>query len=140
MKNLCIVLVFVFLTVGLTGCKFIQINPSTDVNSYEMLGKDIGIYMKVKRPDVVKEAKDWVDDALILTDEEILSKNALQVMYEHVLTEYPENAEIIFLSKSVLNLAGVKINLDASQLLPEEKPIYVECVRGLLKGYSEATK
>jgi len=140
MKRLFLVLLAVaFLFIGCQN-GILQINPSTDVNSYETLGRDIGAYMKVKKPEVVEKAQEWVDGALLLTDEEILSKNILQTLYEHVLTEYPENAEIIFLGKSVLNIAGVKINLDASQLLPEEKPVYVECVRGVLKGYSEATK
>ena len=129
------------LTILLTGCPpFIQINPSTDVNNYEMLGRDIGTYMKVIKRDVVEDAAGWVAAALLLSDEEILSQNALQAMYEYLLKEMPENAEVMLLAKSTLNILGVKINLDASQLLPEDRPKYVECVRGLLKGYSESTK
>ena len=122
-----------------TGCGILQINPSTDVDSYEMLGRDIGTYMKVKKPDVVEDAAKWVEGALLLTDEEILNQNALQVMYEYLLKKFPENAEIILITKSTLNILGVKLNLDASQLFPEDRPKYVECVRGLLKGYSEST-
>ena len=133
-------IVMLFIAFLFTGCGIIQINPSTDANNYEMLGRDIGTYMKIKKPEVVEDAADWVEAALLLTDEEILSNNALQAMYEYLLKEMPENAEIILLAKSTLNILGVKINLDASQLLPEDRPKYVECVRGLLKGYSEATK
>ena len=125
-----------------TGCQngILQINPSVDVDQYEMLGRDIGTYMKVRRPEVVKDAADWIKAALLLTDEEILSQNALQAMYEYLLKEMPENAEVILLAKSTLNILGVKLNLDASQLLPEDRPKYVECVKGLLRGYSESTK
>ena len=123
-----------------TGCGIIQINPSVDVNQYETLGRDIGTYMKVKKPDVVDNVAEWVEGTLLLTDEGILDTNALQVIYEYLLKEMPEDAGVILLAKSTLNILGVKINLDASQLLPEDRPKYVECVRGLLKGYSEVTK
>ena len=103
-----------------TGCpEFMQINPSTDVDSYEMLGRDIGTYLKVKKPEIVEDAAKWVKGALLLTDEEILNQNALQAMYEYLLKEMPENAEVILLAKSTLNILGVKINLNASQLLPK---------------------
>ena len=139
MKRLFLVLLAIaFLFIGCPP--FIEINPSIDVNQYEILGRDIGTYMLVKKPEVVEDAAKWVKAALLLTDEEILSQNALQSMHEYILQEMPENAEIILLAKSTLNILGVKLNLDASQLLPEDRPKYVECVRGLLKGYSESTK
>lgn len=133
-------IVMLFIAFLFTGCGILQINPSVDVNQYEILGRDIGTYMKVKKPDIVEDVAMWVEGALLLTDEEILNQNALQVMYEYLLKEMPENAEVILITKSTLNILGVKINLDASQLLPEDRPKYVECVRGLLKGYSESTK
>ena len=138
MKRLFILpLLIVFL---FAGCSIFQIDPVTDAAQYETLGRDVGIYMKAKKPDVVERAAKWVDGALLLTDEEILSKNALQTMYEYLLKEMPENAEIILLTKSTLNILGVKFNLNASGLLPEDMQKYVDCVRGVLKGYSEATK
>ena len=136
---LIVILMCIFM---FTGCGILQINPSTDADSYEMLGRDIGTYMKVKRPEVVKAAKGWVDVVLLLSDEDILALNTLQVVYEFLLKEMPENAEIVLLAKSTLVILGVKINLNvnALELLPADQLIYVACVRGLLKGYSEVTK
>ena len=137
-------LLFVLITVCFlfTGCQngILQINPSTDVSRYEALGGTVGAYLKAKKPEVVKDAAEWVSGALLMTDEEILSKNVLQTMYEYLLNKMPENAEIVLIGKSIVDIAGVQINMDASQLLPDKKPVYVECVRGFLKGYSEATK
>ena len=124
-----------------TGCQngIIQINPSTDVDRYEALGKDIGGYMKIYEPKAVADAADWVKGALLMSDEELLSKDALQVMYEYIL-ERASHPEVVLLAKSTLSVFGVKVNLNAGQLLPDEKPVYLKCVRGLLKGYSKATK
>lgn len=138
MKKLLILIIaacFIF-----TGCKFIQISPSVEADQYEMLGRDIGSYMKVKKPDVVKDAADWVKGALLLTNEELLDKNILQTMYEYLLKEMPDNAEVILLAKSTLNILGVKFNLNAKLIFPEDVPEYILCVRGLLQGYSDATK
>jgi hypothetical protein len=131
---LCIVLSFTF-----TGCPFIQVAPSTDVNAYEILGRDIGTYLKRVKPDAVKDAAEWVDDALLMTNEELLSENALQVMYEYLL-EKAKHPEVVMGAKSILTIMGVKINLNVSNLLPEGRAKYSKCVRGLLKGYSDATK
>jgi len=140
MKRSFLLLLAIIMIVGFTGCPFLQINPSVEVDQYEMLGRDIGSYMKIKKPEIVEKVARWVKGALLLTDEEILNQDALQIMYEYLLKEMPENAEVILLAKSTLNILGVKLNLNASQLLPEKRPEYIKCVRGLVKGYSEATQ
>ena len=132
-------IVILFIVFLFTGCGIIQINPSTDVDRYEALGKDIGGYMKIYEPKAVADAADWVKGALLMSDEELLTKDALQVMYEYIL-ERASHPEVVLLAKSTLSVFGVKVNLNAGQLLPDEKPVYFKCVRGLLKGYSEATK
>lgn len=139
-KEPLFVLIAICFLFTLSGCPYFQINPSVDADQYETLGRDIGSYMKIKKPDKVEKAAKWVKGALLLTDEEIINQNALQLMYEYLLKEMPENAEVILLAKSTLNILGVKLNLNASQLLPEKRPEYIKCVRGLVKGYSEATK
>ena len=139
MKRL--IVVFIAVCFLFVGCQngIIQINPSVDVDRYEALGKDIGGYMKIYEPEAVADAADWVEDALLMSDDELLSKDALQIMYEYIL-ERASHPEVVLLAKSTLSVFGVKVNLNAGQLLPDEKPVYLKCVRGLLKGYSEATK
>jgi len=121
-----------------TGCSILQISPSVDSAQYEMLGRDIGSYLNVKKPEFVAQSVPWVEGALTLTDEQLINGNVLQAAYEYALKANPEDAEFILLIKSSINILGIKI--DASQLLPEEKPKYVECVRGVLKGYAAAIK
>jgi len=136
MKRLFLTLLAVcFLSVG---CSMFQIDPATDAAQYEMLGRDIGSYLNVKKPEFVAQSIPWVEGALTLTDEQLINGNVLQVAYEYALKASSKDAEFILLIKSAISILGIKI--DASQLLPEEKPKYVECVRGILKGYSEAIK
>ena len=119
------------------GCSFLQINPSTDATAYENLGRDVGSYLKAtKDQEWLAESKKWVDDVLLLTDEELISQNVLQTAYELLLAKYPEKAGQFLLVKSTLTILGVKINLNPADLLPEDRPVYIACVRGLLKGYS----
>ena len=140
MKKLIGTIVMLSCILMLFGCgKWITINPSTDVNAYETLGRDVGTYLKAtKDQEWLAESKEWADNALLLTDEELIAGNVLQVAYEKLLAKYPEKADKFLLAKSILTILGVQINLDISTLLPEDKPKYIECARGLLKGYSEA--
>jgi len=121
-----------------TGCKFIQINPSTDQALYENLGGNIGAYLKVKEPALVAKSAPWVKGAMAMTDEELISKNVLQAAYKYALEARPDDAEFILLVKSIVDLVGLR--LDASLLFPEQIPKYLMCTRALIKGYSEAVK
>ena len=124
-----------------SGCSVFQINPSTDEAAYETLGRDVGSYLKAtKDQEWLTESKKWVDDILLLTDEELISQNVLQTAYELLLAKYPEKAGKFLLVKSTLTILGVKINLNPSDLLPEDRPKYIACARGLLKGYSAVLK
>ena len=92
MKRLFLILLAVcFLFTGfLTGCsKYIQLNPSTDESAYEGLGRDVGSYLKTtKDKEWLAKSKKWADDALLLTDTELLEGNVLQVAYEQLLAKY----------------------------------------------------
>jgi len=136
MKKLLFVLLAA--TFLFTGCKFITVNPSLEKANYEAFGTDIGIYLKTTEPKFVVKSKAYIEGALRLSDEELLSNNVLQVAYEAALEKNPDNAALILLIKSMINTFGIKI--DASTILPDERPEYVANVRALLKAYSKATE
>lgn len=135
MRFLLILITVCFL---FTGCKFIQINPSTDQMLYETLGGNIGAYLKARDPALVAKVAPHIKTALAMSNEELISENVLQVAYEYALKSRPDDAEFILLVKSTIDIFGVR--LDASLLFPEEIPKYLLCVKSFLKGYSGATK
>ncbi len=125
----------------LTGCSWVQLNPSTNESDYEAIGRDTGTYLKVtKSAEWIEDSREWVDGALLLTDEEMLSGNILSKIYTELLKANPDNAGVVMLAKNMLTILGVKINLNVATALPEEIAIYVQCSRAVLKGYLEATK
>lgn len=132
--------VFVLLAIGFlfTSCKFITVNPSLEAENYRNFGTDIGIYLKTTEPKFVVKSKAYIEGALRLSDEELLSNNVLQVAYEYALEQNQDDAALILLIKSMINTFGIKI--DASTILPDERPAYVANVRALLQAYSNATK
>jgi len=130
------VLAMVFLF-ALTGCKFIQVNPSLEKSNYETFGSDLGTFLKTTDPEFVVTAKPWIDGVLLMSDEQLLNANVLQTAYEYAMKTRPDDAALILLIKSGINLFGIKI--DASGILPDERPAYVTNVRALIQAYSDAT-
>jgi|GEM_PF-3711852 len=123
-------------TVFLFSCSAIQINPSNDVSVYKNLGRDVGTHLKATKDDVwLAKSKKWAEDALLLTDEELLTNNIIQVAYEKLLEKYPDKADRFFMAKSFLTVMGVSVNLDTANLLPDERLVYLKCARALLQGY-----
>ena len=135
-KRLLFILIAVMFLFG--GCSFIQINPSLETANYEVFGSDLGTFLKTTDPGFVVKAKPWIDGVLMLSDEELLNANVLQVAYTYAMKVYPDDAAVILLIKSGINLLGIKI--DASGILPDERPMYVTTVRALLEAYAKATE
>lgn len=138
MKRLFLVLLALVMVFAFMGCSFVQINPSIESENYNTFGRDLGTYLKSKRPELVLKVKPHVDVALAMSDKELLEKNVLQTAYEYAMETYPDDADLIFVIKSGINLLGIKI--DASQLTPDELPGYAKCIRAVLKGFSDVTK
>lgn len=137
MKRVCLVLLAMVMLVGFTSC-LIQINPNDQVAKYETFGRNLGTYVKNKNPEFVAKANTYVKGILELSDEELIKADVLQTAYDYAMENYSKNADLIFLIKNGLDLYGVKI--DASKILPDDRPKYVRSIRALVKGYYEASK
>lgn len=141
MKKACLVLLAtVFIVMSLSGCnnKYFQINPSVETENYKMFGHDLGIFLKAKHPGIVLKIEPDIKIAVLMTDEELISGNVLQTAYVYAMKTWPEEAEMIFVAKSGINLFGIKI--DISSILPEERPLYLTNVRALIVEYLKATE
>ena len=137
MKRVSLFVLAIVLVIGLTGC-LIQINPNDQVSKYETFGRNLGVYVKNKNPEFVDKANTYVKGILTLSDEELIKADVLQTAYAYAMENHSKNADLIFLIKSGLDLYGVTIDL--SQVLPDERPLYVRSVRALVKGYYETSK
>ena len=138
MKRVLLLFLALAMLFTFTGCPFIQINPNDQVAKYETFGRNLGTYVKNKNPEFVAKANTYVKGVLELSDEELITSNILQTAYDYAMTNYSKDADLIFLVKSGLDLYGV--TLDLSEVLPDERPLYVKSVRALVKGYYEASK
>lgn len=136
MKRAILILIGIMFLFG--GCSFIQINPSVETENYATFGADLGTFLKTTDPGFVVKAKPWIDGVLLMTDEELLSANVLQTAYIYAMKAYPDDAAVILLIKSGINLLGIKI--DASGILPDERPMHVTNVRALIQAYADATE
>ena len=73
-----------------------------------------------------------------MSDQQLIDANVLKTAYEYAMKAKPDNAAMILLIKSGINLLGIKI--DASNIQPDQRPAYVSHVRALMQAYSDATK
>jgi len=126
------VIAFIF-----TSCSFIQIKPSVETDKYYIFGRDLGTYLKNKRPHLISEVTPYVSVALDMSNEKLLETNVLQTAFEYVMEKWPDDSDLIFAVKSLINLLGIKI--DVSQFAPEELPTYAKCIRAVLRGFADVT-
>ena len=137
MKRLSLFLLAIAMLISFTGCP-LQVNPSIEMGNYETFGQNLGTFFKTTDPEFAEESETWVKGALELSNAEILDKNILQTAYKYAMKNKPEDAPLILLTKQGIDTFGIKI--DASKILPEDRPKYAKCVRVFLKGYLEAVK
>lgn len=140
MKRLFLIPVIIIVLLSgclLSGC-LLQINPNSQEAKYETFGRNLGTYVKNKHPEFVAKSNTYVKGVLELSDEELIGDNVLQTAYDYAMENYPNDAELILLVKSGLDVYGVTIDL--SKVLPDSRPLYIKSVRALVKGYYEASK
>lgn len=137
MKRLFLILLAEVMLLSFSSC-LLQINPNSQEAKYETFGRNLGTYVKNKNPEFVAKSNTYVKGVLELSDEELISNNILQTAYDYAMANHSEDADLIFLVKSGLDLYGVKI--DISKIMPDDRPLYVKSVRALVKGYYEASK
>jgi len=138
MKRIWLVLLAIIMLAGFTGCPFVQINPNSQIAKYETFGRTLGIYFKNTNPEFVKKSKAYITGALKLSDTDLFAANVLETAYEYAMKYEGKNKELITLIKMGFNLYGVKIDL--SSIAPDDRPVYIDSIRALLKGFAETSK
>ena len=138
MKRVCLILLAMVMLVGFTGCPYIQVNPNSQVAKYETFGRSLGTYFKNANPEFVEKSKAYITGALALSDADLFAANVLETAYEYAMKHGGKNKELIALIKMGFDLYGVKIDL--SSIAPDDRPVYVDSVRALLKGFAETSK
>jgi hypothetical protein len=126
MKYLVLAFVLIFMVSGCAGFSI----KSSDIN-FETLGVTLGGYMKIKHPDTVQETLPWVEGVVSMVGEDILEIDPISQAYIFLLKEFPEDAELLMLVKTVTDAFSLQFEIDGE--LNDNK--YVEMVRDLLKGY-----